>query len=64
MLALVFAVIVITGQTLGERTEQTQREPICGRPGTVHALRKSADTRELFGAIQIFCKFGPSPVLA
>ena len=57
-------VIVITGHTLGERTEQTLREPICGRPGAAQVLRKSPDTRELFGAIQKFCKFGSDQVTA
>jgi CheY-like chemotaxis protein len=50
-------VIVISGRTLGELTEQTLRRDICGRPGAAQVFKKSHDTAELFSALQKYCGF-------
>jgi len=41
----------------GEITEQSLMREVCGKPGVVRSLRKSFDTKELFGALQKVCGF-------
>ncbi len=50
-------VIVMTGRTIDDSTEQRLKREISGRPGAAQVLRKSFDTAELFGALQKFCSF-------
>jgi CheY-like chemotaxis protein len=50
-------VIVLSGKTLNEVTEQNLRREICGHPGATQILRKSQDTHALFETLKKFCGF-------
>jgi CheY-like chemotaxis protein len=50
-------VIVMSGRTIDDPTEQRLKREIRGHPGAAQVLRKSYDTAELFGALQKFCSF-------
>jgi CheY-like chemotaxis protein len=53
-------VFVISGRWLDETTRQNLTREICGRPGAVRIFKKSFDTNELFGELQLFCGFNES----
>ncbi len=53
-------VFVISGRRLDETTRQNLMREICGRPGAVRIFKKSFDTNELFGELQLFCGFKES----
>ena len=50
-------VIVMSGQPLGELTEQSLRRDICGHPGAAQVFKKSFDTVELFETLRKYCGF-------
>jgi CheY-like chemotaxis protein len=50
-------VIVQTGRDLNDTVKQRLQQEICGQPGATRVLRKSADIRELFEALQRLCGF-------
>jgi CheY-like chemotaxis protein len=49
--------IVLSGRDLSAVNHQSLTRAIDGQPGAAQIVRKSADTRELFGALQKFCGF-------
>jgi len=55
-------VIVLSGRTLDEATENMLKREIGGHPGAVSVLKKSFDTDELFGALQKYCGFAKNGV--
>jgi CheY-like chemotaxis protein len=50
-------VLVLSGRSLDEPTRQNLMREICGHAGAARVFRKSFDTHELFGALQLFCGF-------
>jgi CheY-like chemotaxis protein len=58
---LAIPVIVQTGRELNTVTKQKLRKDICGQPGAMQILRKSADTGELFEVLQRLCGFTHDP---
>jgi CheY-like chemotaxis protein len=54
-------VIVLSGRHLSEKTKHGLQRQIAGHPGAARILRKSADTSELFNALQQFCGFQGEP---
>jgi CheY-like chemotaxis protein len=54
-------VIVLSGRHLSEMTKFGLQREICGHRGAARILRKSADTSELFSALQQFCGFEREP---
>jgi CheY-like chemotaxis protein len=50
-------VIVLTGRQLNEMTERSVTQEIRRHPGAVKVIRKSANTNELFEALQKYCGF-------
>jgi DNA-binding response OmpR family regulator len=54
-------VIVLSGRHLSAVTVQALTREICGHPGAARILKKSADTTELFAALQKFCGFERAP---
>ena len=48
---------VLSGRQIDEPTRQNLMREICGHAGAARVFRKSFDTHELFGALQLFCGF-------
>jgi CheY-like chemotaxis protein len=49
--------IVLSGRELSAADKQSLKREIAGQQGAAQIVRKSADTSELFGALQKFCGF-------
>jgi CheY-like chemotaxis protein len=47
--------IVLSGRELTAANKQSLKREIGGQSGAAQIVRKSADTRELFGALEKFC---------